>query len=264
MYRFDYVQASSIQDATSQAGEDAVFLGGGQTLLGAMRLRLASPEKLVDIGKIADLRGIKDSGDAVNIGAMTTHATVAADDTVGRRIPALAHLAGGIGDRQVRNVGTLGGSIAANDPASCYPAGVLGLGATVVTDQRRIKADDFFTAMYETALKPGELILQVSFPVPQSAAYIKFKQEASRYALVGVFVARFDDGVRVAVTGAGAGGVFRCEPLEQALSGDFSADAARKVTVSPDDLMSDIHAAADYRAHLIPVLAARAVAKAGA
>lgn len=262
MYQFEYVQASSIQDATSQAGEEALFLGGGQTLLGAMRLRLASPEKLVDIGKIADLRGIKNSGDTVTIGATTTHATVAADETVARQIPALAHLAGGIGDRQVRNVGTIGGSIAANDPASCYPAGVLGLGATVVTDQRRIKADDFFTGMYETALKPGELILQVSFPVPKSAAYIKFKQEASRYALVGVFVAQLDDGVRVAVTGAGADGVFRCEPLEQALSSDFSADAARKVTVSPDDLMSDIHAAADYRAHLIPVLAARAVAKA--
>lgn len=262
MYQFEYVQASSIQDATSQAGEDAVFLGGGQTLLGAMRLRLASPEKLVDIGKIADLRGIKHGGDAVNIGATTTHATVAGDDTVRQHIPALADLAGGIGDRQVRNVGTLGGSIAANDPASCYPAGVLGLGATVVTDQRRIKADDFFTGMYETALNPGELILQVSFPVPQSAAYIKFKQEASRYALVGVFVAKLADGVRVAVTGAGSAGVFRCEPLEQALAGDFSADAARKVTVSPDELMSDIHAAADYRAHLIPVLAARAVAQA--
>lgn len=263
MYRFEYAQASSIQDATAQAGEDVAYLGGGQSLLGAMRLRLAAPEKLVDIGRIADLRGIKNSGDTVNIGAMTTHATVAADETVRRHIPALADLAGGIGDRQVRNVGTIGGSIANNDPAADYPAGVLGLGATVVTDQRRIKADDFFTDMYETALQPGELILQVSFPVPKSAAYIKFKQEASRYALVGVFVARFDDGVRVAVTGA-ASSVFRCEPLEQALAGDFSPDAARKVTVSPDELTGDIHAAADYRAHLIPVLAARAVARAGA
>lgn len=261
MYQFEYVQASSIQDATAQTGEDVSFLGGGQSLLGAMRLRLAAPEKLIDIGRIAELRGIGHSGDTVNIGAMTTHAAVAADDTVRGQIPALADLAGGIGDRQVRNVGTLGGSIANNDPAADYPAGVLGLGATVVTDQRRIKADDFFTGMYETALQPSELILQVSFPVPQSAAYVRFKQEASRYALVGVFLARFDDGVRVAVTGA-ASSVFRCQPLEQALSSDFSADAARKVTVSPDDLTGDIHAAADYRAHLVPVLAARAVTRA--
>ncbi|HSH41509.1 MAG TPA: xanthine dehydrogenase family protein subunit M [Arenicellales bacterium] len=261
MYRFEYVRASSVQDATSRAGEEAVFLGGGQSLLGAMRLRLAAPETLVDIGGIADLRGIDSSGDSLDIGAMTTHATVAADDTVRRQIPALADLAGGIGDRQVRNVGTIGGSIANNDPAADYPAGVLGLGATVVTDQRRIAADDFFTDMYETALQPGELITQVSFPVPEAAAYIKFKQQASRYALVGVFVAKFGDGVRVAVTGA-ASSVFRCEPLEKALSGDFSADAARGVTVSADELTGDIHAAADYRAHLIPVLAARAVSRA--
>jgi len=261
MYRFEYVQASSVQEATSQAGEDAPFLGGGQTLLGAMRLRLASPEKLVDIGRIDELRGTSADGDSVDIGAMTTHATVAADDGVRRAIPALGDLAGGIGDRQVRNVGTMGGSIANNDPASDYPAGVLGLGATVVTDRREIAADDFFTDMYETALEPGELIVKVRFPVPQAAAYIKFKQEASRYALVGVFVARFNDGVRVAVTGAGPV-VFRCQPVEQALTGDFSADAARKATVSPDALTSDIHAASDYRAHLIPVLAARAVTRA--
>jgi len=261
MYQFEYVKASSVQDATSQTGEEVAFLGGGQSLLGAMRLRLAAPSKLVDIGGLNDLRGIEHTGDSVDVKALTTHATVAADSTVQQHIPALSHLAGGIGDRQVRNVGTLGGSIANNDPASDYPAGVLGLGATVVTDQRRIDADDFFTGMYETALKPGELILYVSFPVPEQAAYIKFKQAASRYALVGVFVARFKDGVRVAVTGAGPG-VFRSEPLEKALSGDFSADAARKATVSADDLVSDIHAAADYRAHLIPVLAARAVEQA--
>lgn len=263
MYQFEYVRASSVQDATGHAGDEVAFLGGGQSLLGAMRLRLAAPDKLVDLGGLADLRGIEEGGDAVNINAMTTHATVAADKTVRERIPALANLAGGIGDRQVRNVGTLGGSIANNDPASDYPAGVLGLGATVVTDQRRIPADDFFTGMYETALEPGELILQVGFPIPKQAAYIKFKQEASRYALVGVFVAKFDDGVRVAVTGAGADGVFRCEPLEQALSSDFSAKAARKVTVPPDAMSTDIHAGADYRAHLIPVLAARAVEQAG-
>lgn len=262
MYQFEYTRASSVQDATGQSGDEVVFLGGGQSLLGAMRLRLAAPTKLVDLGGLADLRGIEHTGDAVNVKAMTTHATVAADATVRKHIPALAGLAGGIGDRQVRNVGTIGGSIANNDPAADYPAGVLGLGATVVTDQRKIPADDFFTGMYETALKPGELILYVSFPVPQSAAYIKFKQEASRYALVGVFVARFGSGVRVAVTGAGPS-VFRCTPLEQALSSDFSADAARGVKVSADELTSDIHAGADYRAHLIPVLAARAVAKAG-
>lgn len=261
MYQFEYVRAASIQDATARMGEDVAFLGGGQSLLGAMRLRLAAPEKLVDLGGIAELRGVKANADTLNVGAMTSHATVAADDTVHQRIPALADLARGIGDRQVRNVGTLGGSIANNDPAACYPAAVLGLGATVVTDQRRIKADDFFTGMYETALNAGELILQVGFPVPEAAAYVKFKQEASRYALVGVFVARFDDGVRVAVTGAGAS-VFRCTPLEQALSGEFTPAAARAVKVPEDGLLSDIHAAADYRAHLVAVLAARAVAQA--
>jgi len=258
MYQFEYVKASSVQDATQQAGDDVSFLAGGQSLLGAMRLRLAAPEKLVDLGGLSDLRGIEDGGDAITINAMTTHATVAADKTVRERIGALADLAGGIGDRQVRNIGTLGGSIANNDPAADYPAGLLGLGATIVTDQRRIKADDFFTDMYETALQPGELILQVSFPIPKQAAYIKFKQEASRYALVGVFVAQFDDGVRVAVTGAGSS-VFRCQPLQQVLSSDFSADAARKAVVPSDELSSDIHAGADYRAHLISVLAARAV-----
>jgi len=262
MYQFDYVRASSVQDATAHGGDEVAFLAGGQSLLGAMRLRLAEPERLVDLGGLSDLRGIEESGDAININALTTHATVAADKTVRERIPALANLAGGIGDRQVRNVGTLGGSIANNDPAADYPAGVLGLGATVVTDQRRMKADDFFAGMYETALEPGELILQVGFPIPERAAYIKFKQEASRYALVGVLVAKFADGVRVAVTGAGADGVFRCKPLEQALSKDFSAGAARQVKVAADEMSVDIHAGADYRAHLIPVLAARAVEQA--
>lgn len=261
MYQFEYVKASSVQDATSQTGDEIAFLGGGQSLLGAMRLRLAAPTKLVDLGGLGDLRGVEYSGDTIDIKALTTHAAVAADGTVRQHIPALTTLAGGIGDRQVRNVGTIGGSIANNDPASDYPAGVMGLGATVLTDRRKIAADDFFTGMYETALEPGELILQVSFPVPEAAGYVKFKQAASRYALVGVFVARFEDSVRVAVTGAGPG-VFRCEPLEKALAGDFSTDAARRVTVSPDDLVGDIHAGPDYRAHLIPVLAARAVEQA--
>lgn len=262
MYEFEYTRASSVSDAAGQGGEDAVFLAGGQSLLGAMRLRLASPSRLVDLGGIAGLRGIVQNRDSIEIKALTTHATVAADAAVKGAIAALARLAGGIGDRQVRNVGTIGGSIANNDPAADYPAGVLGLGATVITDQREIAADDFFTGMYETALKPGELITAVRFPIPRSAGYVKFKQEASRYAMVGVFVARMADGVRVAVTGAGPC-VFRCKPLEDALSSDFSASAARAVKVPADDLSSDIHAAADYRAHLVPVLAARAVEQAG-
>ena len=227
-----------------------------------MKLRLASPAKLVDLGAIAALRGIAKTKDGIRIGALTTHAAVASDTTVRASIPALADLAGHIGDRQVRNRGTLGGSLANNDPSACYPAAVLGLGAAVHTDRRTIAADDFFLGMFETGLESGELITAVSFPVPDTAAYIKFKQSASRYALVGVFVARFGRAVRVAVTGAGRG-VFRCAPLEQALGRDFSPAAARGVRVRADDLNADLHASAEYRAHLISVIAARAVARAG-
>jgi carbon-monoxide dehydrogenase medium subunit len=263
MHDFNYLRPKSLADAVAafkNAG-DGRYLAGGQTMIPVMKQRLASPSDVIDLVAVPELKGLSVKDGVVAIGAMTSHAEVAASKDVQAAIPALAKLAGGIGDPQVRNRGTIGGSIANNDPGADYPAALVGLEATVITDRRQIAADDFFTGMYETALKPGELILQVSFPIPESAAYIKFKQDASRYALVGVFVASFKDGVRVAVTGAGPS-VFRCTPLEQALSSDFSADAARKVKVSPDELTGDIHAAADYRAHLIPVLAARAVAKA--
>jgi carbon-monoxide dehydrogenase medium subunit len=216
---------------------------------------------LVDLSGIAELKGIRREGGSIVIGAMTTHADVASSELVKTSIPALASLAHGIGDRQVRNRGTIGGSLANNDPAACYPAGVLGLGATIVTDKRRIAADDFFRGMYETALAPDEIITAVSFPLPQKAAYVKFKNAASRFALVGVFVAKTAGGVRVAVTGA-AGSVFRVGKLEQALGQSFLPKAAKAVRIEAVGLSSDLHASAEYRAHLIPVLAARAVTSA--
>lgn len=260
---FTYQRAASLADAARSAGAsaDAKLLAGGQSLMGAVKLGLAAPEALIDLGGLAELRGVRvDSGHVV-IGAMTTHAVVAASREVLQAIPALADLAGNIGDRQVRNVGTLGGSLANNDPAACYPAAVLGLGATIHTDRRSIGADDFFKGLYETALQDGEIITSVSFPVPQKAAWQKFKQPASRFSIVGVFVAKTPAGVRVAVTGAGAG-VFRVTALESALAKDWSEAAARAVSVSDEGLNTDLHASAAYRAALIPVLAGRAVAAA--
>ena len=255
----NYQAASSV--AAARLGPDDKFLAGGQSLLGAIKLGLAAPSGLVDVRRLAELQGITVDGQAVRIGAATTHAAVAAAGDVQRAIPALADLAGRIGDRQVRNVGTLGGSLANNDPAACYPAAVLGLGATVHTSSRTIAADDFFEGLFTTALQDGELITAVSFPIPKSAGWQKFKQPASRFSLVGVFVARFDAGVRVAVTGAGPG-VFRSSELEQALVRDWSAAAARAVKVGAEELNSDLHGTAEYRAALIPELAARAVAPA--
>jgi len=247
--------------ATAPLGPDERFLAGGQSLIPAIRLGLAAPAGLVDVRRLPELQGIAVDGQAVRIGAATTHATVAASDDVRRAIAALADLAGRIGDRQVRNAGTLGGSLANNDPAACYPAAVLGLGATIHTSRRAIAADDFFQGLFTTALEEGELITNVSFPIPRAAAWQKFKQPASRFSLVGVFVARFDAGVRVAVTGAGPG-VFRCAELEQALTRDWNAAAARAVKVGADGLNSDLHGTPAYRAALIPELAARAVAAA--
>jgi len=255
----NYQTASSV--AAARLGADDRFLAGGQSLLGAIKLGLAAPEGLVDVRRLPELQGLSVGGGAVRIGAATTHATVAASAEVRKAIPALADLAGRIGDRQVRNAGTLGGSLANNDPAACYPAATLGLGATIHTSSRQIAADDFFQGLFTTALQDGELITAVSFPVPKAAAWQKFKQPASRFSLVGVFVARFDAGVRVAVTGAGPG-VFRCSELEQALSRDWSAAAARAVKLSADGLNTDLHGTAAYRAALIPELAARAVAAA--
>ncbi|WP_322052635.1 FAD binding domain-containing protein [Paraburkholderia bannensis] len=264
MYSFDYQRASDAQGAvkTLVADTEAKYLAGGQSLLAAMKLRLAQPSTLVDITRIPELKTIQVDGKVVKIGAAVCHADVAANAQVAATLPALAQLAAHIGDRQVRALGTIGGSLANDDPAADYPAAVLGLNATVVTDRRRIAADDFFLGMYETALEPDELIVAVEFPVPQRSAYEKFRNPASHFALTGVFVAQFGDGsVRVAVTGA-ASSVFRATALEDALKASFTPAAARAVSIAPDDLNTDLHASADYRAHLIPVLAARAVAKA--
>ncbi|MDP3082515.1 MAG: xanthine dehydrogenase family protein subunit M [Rubrivivax sp.] len=262
MQTFAFQSPASVADAVRAASiDDAKLIAGGQTLLPSMKLGLAAPAALVDLGAIAELRGIRVDGDSVTIGAMTTHADVAASAEVRKAIPALADLAGRIGDRQVRNRGTIGGSLANNDPAACYPAAVLGLGATVQTDRRKIAADDFFLGIYTTALEEGEVITGVRFPIPKKAAWQKFKQPASRFSLVGVFVSQGPAGVRVAVTGAGAG-VFRAETLEAKLAASWSAAALAGVTVPSDGLNSDLHGSAAYRAALIPVLASRAVAAA--
>jgi carbon-monoxide dehydrogenase medium subunit len=223
-----------------------------------MKLRLASPTDIVDLGTIKELAGIKVSGGTVEVGAMTRHAAVAGSAEVKKAIPALAALAGMIGDRQVREMGTIGGSIANSDPAADYPAAVLGLGATIVTDKRKIEADKFFTGMFETALQPGEIITAVTFPVPKRAAYMKFKNPASRFAIVGVFVAETANGIRVAVTGAGAN-AFRVPEMEKALGAKFAPESVANVKVKADGLNSDLHASAEYRAHLVTVMAKRAV-----
>ncbi|MEP6941508.1 MAG: xanthine dehydrogenase family protein subunit M [Betaproteobacteria bacterium] len=263
MYAVEYQRAKSVADAAAAlAKTGGKALAGGQSLVGAMKLRLASPGTVVDLCGIAELKGIRKDGDSIVIGAMTTHADVAASSVVKQSIPALAVLAEGIGDRQIRNRGTLGGSIANNDPAADYPAAVLGLGATVHTNKRKIAADDFFKGMYETALAADEIITAVSFPIPKKAAYVKFPQPASRFALVGVFVAQNGAGTRVAVTGAAAS-VHRATMIENALAKSFTADAAKAVKIPADHLNSDLHGSAEYRAHLVGVMAARAVTAAG-
>jgi carbon-monoxide dehydrogenase medium subunit len=259
---FAYQRPASVADALNAAAADgAKLLAGGQSLLPSMKLGLAAPEALVDLGQVAELRRIAVSDAQVTLGAMATHAAVAASPEVRAAIPALADLASKIGDRQVRYRGTIGGSLANNDPAACYPAGVLGLGATIQTDRRTIAADDFFTGLYETALAEGELITAVHFPRPAKAGWQKFKQPASRFSLVGVFVSQGPQGVRVAVTGAGAC-AFRVKALEDALTANWSPSACEGVKVDASGLNSDLHGSAEYRAALIPVLAARAVASA--
>ena len=263
MYSFELHKADSVANAAALLAQSGGKpLAGGQSLVAAMKMRLAQPTALVDLSGIAELKGIRKEGDNLVIGAMTRHAEVAASKVAQEAIPALAALAEGIGDRQVRNMGTLGGSLANNDPAACYPAAVLGLGATIHTNKRKIAADDFFKGMYETALADGELITSVSFPIPKKAAYMKFVQPASRFALVGVFVAQTGGGVRVAVTGA-APSVFRAKPLEDALTKNFSADAAKAVKIADASLNNDLHGSPAYRAHLVSVMASRAVAAAG-
>ncbi|MEM9356854.1 MAG: xanthine dehydrogenase family protein subunit M [Pseudomonadota bacterium] len=263
MYQFDYQRAGSVADAASalSANSEAKLLAGGQTLLPTLKQRLAQPAAVVDLGGVAELKSISKDGDKIVIGAMTTHAEVAANAEVASAIPALAKLAGGIGDPQVRHRGTIGGSIANNDPSADYPTAVLALNAMVVTNQRQIGADDYFQGMFGTALEENEIITAVHFPVPGFAGYEKIEQRASRYPLVGVFVAKpaGSSEVRVAVTGAGGDGVFRCGPVEAALAANFSGSSARGVSVDAGGLLGDMHGSAEYRAALISVLAQRAV-----
>ena len=264
MHAFQYHRPTSSKEAISLAGQksEGRYLAGGQSLVQAMKLRLSSPTDLIDLGTIKDLVGIKVSGTAVEIGAMTRHADVAASAELKRAIASLAAMAGMIGDRQVRYMGTIGGSLANNDPAADYPAAVLALNATISTNQRKIGADSFFKGLYETALEPGELITAVSFQAPKRGAYMKFKNPASRFALVGVYVADYGSGnVRVGVTGAGAS-AFRQSEMEKALSVKFAPEAVASIKVKPDGLNNDLHASPEYRAHLVTVMCKRAVEQA--
>ncbi|MDX2157862.1 MAG: xanthine dehydrogenase family protein subunit M [Hyphomicrobiaceae bacterium] len=264
MNPFKLHRASTLEQAgdTFKRADEARYLAGGQTLIPVLKQRLATPSDVVSLAGIAGLRSIKAGPSAVTIGAMTPHAEVAASPEVRRLIPALAELARGIGDPHVRNRGTLGGSVANNDPAADYPAAVLGLAAVVRTTKREIAADDFFRGLFTTALDEGEIITAIDFPMPERAGYVKFPNPASRYCLVGVMVAKGPAGVRVAVTGAGQDGVFRAEALETALTTSFAAETLADIAIPHHGLMTDIHAGAAYRAHLIGVLARRAVAKA--
>jgi len=264
MHPFAYHRAESLEDAREKlqsGGEDALPLAGGMTLIPTLKQRLAMPSDLVDLNRIAGLRAIEETGDGLAVGAMATHNQVAAEAAVNRRIPALAHLASRIGDPAVRNRGTIGGSIANNDPAADYPGALVGLNATVVTTEREIAAEEFFLDMFETALTEGEIIASVRFPVPGRAAYMKFANPASRYAIVGAFVAETESGVRVAITGAGPT-VFRVPAMEEALARDFRPEAIAEIRVPADGLNADLHASAEYRAHLVTVMAKRAAAKA--
>lgn len=265
MYETNYHRASSVADAVKllKKSEDPKLLAGGMTLIPTMKQRLASPSDLVDITKIKELSGVTVSGKTVKIGATTTHYDVATNEKLAKVCLALCHLAAHIGDPHVRYRGTIGGSISNNDPAADYPSAMLALNATIHTDKRSIPADKFFKGLFETALKDGEIVTGIEFTVPAKAGYAKFPNPASRYAMTGVFVAKDKDGVRVAVTGAGEGGVFRHKGLEAALGKSFSADAVADVKVDAKGLMSDMHGTAEYRAALIKAMAKRAVAAAG-
>lgn len=264
MYEFEYHRAGSVGEAVDLLGKasDGRYLAGGMSLVPTMKLRLARLSDVVDLNGVDGLAGIAAEAGTVTVGAMARHEAVADAPAVREAIPALAALAGGIGDPHVRHRGTLGGSICNNDPAADYPAAVLGLGATIHTDRREIAADDFFTGLFETALEEGEIVTKVAFPAPDAACYVKFPNPASRFAIVGSFVSRKDGDVRVAITGAGPC-VFRVAEMEAALGSDFSADAVAGIKVSPDGLNSDIHGSAEYRAHLVTVLSKRAVAGCG-
>ena len=262
MYNFNYHRPDSLEAAKTLFSDcdDPMYLAGGHTLLPSMKQRLRDPSDLIDLSGIADLNAITVEGNTVTIGALTPHDTVARSADVAKAIPALAELASGIGDAQVRNRGTIGGSLANNDPSADYPAAILGLGATIVTDEREIAADDFITGMFETALKDGELITAVRFPVPEKAAYVKFPNPASRYATVGVLIAKTGGDVRVAITGASPS-AFRASDMEAALAKDFSAAALDGITLDPDDMNADLHASGEFRAHLCVTMAKRAVEK---
>lgn len=266
MYATNYHRASSTEEAAELFGksDNAKFLGGGQTLLPTMKQRLADPADLIDLAHIEAMHGITIDGDKVTIGAGTTHATVESSKELAERCPSITDLAGMIGDPAVRHLGTIGGSIANNDPAADYPAAMLALNARIMTSKRTLDADDFFTGMFDTALEENEIVTAVTFSVPEKGAYEKFRNPASRYAMCGVFVAKNGDGsVRVAVTGAGADGVFRHREMEEKLSGDWSADAIEGCAVDAGEMLSDIHGDGEYRANLVKVMAARAIAKAG-
>ncbi|HML14503.1 MAG TPA: xanthine dehydrogenase family protein subunit M [Xanthobacteraceae bacterium] len=266
MYNFTYHRPSGLRQAGNMLAklDDAKLLAGGQTLIPVMKQRLASPANIIDLNRVDGLSGIELKGRSLVIGAMTRHVEVADSDVVRQHLPALADLAEMVGDPHVRHRGTLGGSIANNDPNADYPAACIGLGATIITTKRRIKADDFFQGLFETALEPDEIITKVMFPLVKKAGYIKFRNPASRFALVGVFVSKRGSEIRVAVTGAGASGVFRVGAFEEALKKRFAAKSLDGLTVPATGLASDIHGSAEYRAHLIGVLAKRAVAKATA
>jgi aerobic carbon-monoxide dehydrogenase medium subunit len=264
MYAFTFHRPQTVRQAAGMLtkNEDAKLLAGGQTLLPTMKLRLAGPPQIVDMTLIEGISGIELSGRSLNIGAMTRHYEVNSSAVVQQAAPVIAKLAGMIGDPAVRHRGTIGGSVANNDPNADYPAACLGLGATIITNKRRIKADDFFTGMFSTVLEPTEIITKVSFPIPKKAAYQKFRNQASRFALVGVFVSKRGSEIRVAVTGAGSNGVFRVASFEEALKKRFSPKSLEGMTIPADGMNSDIHGTAEYRAHLVGVLARRAVAEA--
>lgn len=265
MYDFAYHKPASVADAVKllATDPDARPISGGMTLLPALKLRLNKPSVLVDLSGIAELRGVRREGNSIVIGALTRHYDVATSAEVKAAIPALAEMAGSIGDTQVRNRGTIGGSVANNDPSADYPAAVLALGGTIQTDRRKISADDFFQGMFTTVLEQGEIVTAIHLPVPEKAGYAKMRNPASRYSMAGVFVARGPAGVRVAVNGAGANGVFRQSEMEQALAANWSPDAVANIKVDPGIMNGDIHGSAEYRAHLVTVMAKRAVANAG-
>jgi carbon-monoxide dehydrogenase medium subunit len=264
MYNFNYHQAKSVDDASKlvSGAEEGKIMAGGMTLIPTLKQRLAKPSDVIDLGKIPELKGIKKEGNTIVIGAMTRHFDVATSDVVKSAIPGLAGLAAHIGDPAVRNRGTMGGSVANNDPAADYPGAVVALNATITTNKRKIAADDFFKGLFETALEPDEIITSFTYPIPEKSAYMKFPNPASRYAIVGVYVAKTGNNVRVAVTGAGPC-VFRQKEMEAALSKSFTPDAIKNIQQSQDGLNSDIHASAEYRAHLVNVMARRAVAACG-